>query len=100
MKCLDLWTETTRAEKNDLDWLKETQQLIKGHDNWVLWCEVVGWDHHGLLLDGINKDETPELSESISTASPSSPVMTHGRKLSGSSLLSPEQTIAESDMEE
>lgn len=100
VKCLDLWTETTRAEKNDFEWLRETQRLIRGHDNWVLWCEVVGWDHHGLPLEGIKKEDTPELSESISVSTEANPSTMHSRKASGSSLLSPEQTIEESEMEE
>lgn len=65
-KCTSLWTTTTRAEMNDLDWLKETQRLIKGQDNWTLWCEVVGWDSNDLLLDRSPK-QTPTKSDTMSS---------------------------------
>lgn len=69
-KCTSLWTGTTRAEMNDLEWLKKTQNLIKSQENWVLWCEVVGWDNSELLLDHSRPGDTRMMdSEPASTES-------------------------------
>lgn len=81
VKCLDLWTETTRAEKSDLEWLSQSQGLLRSHDNWALWCEVVGWDYQMPLLRQAMKHQATSPPES-----PKENVPLHSRIASGSSL--------------
>lgn len=82
VKCLDLWTETTRAEKADVDWLKESQHLLRSHDNWALWCEVIGWDHHVPLIHQSSKE-----NETLAPFEIPASIVSHSRKASGSSLV-------------
>ena len=72
---------------DDLQWLRKTQQLIKGQDNWTLWCEVVGWDSNEVLIESPEAHETATdeaVSPSLDNETLSPP--THSRGLSIGSL--------------
>lgn len=93
VKCLDLWTETTRAEKSDHEWLRLSQELLRTHENWALWCEVIGWNYQVPLASRSGDKEHAPLSPGAASKSS----LSHSRKQSGSSLAG---TAIEEELEE
>lgn len=115
-RCLQLWTETTRAEMDDNEWLCQTRNLLKGRSSpdWSLWCEIVGWDPTTPLI-GSSTPHTPQKEtfgfslggpESCGTGPPAMqflppPPNGHERRRStSSSLLEEKNTIVEEDESE
>ena len=90
---LHLWTEVTRADMGDNDWLVKTRKLLEGRSspNWSMWCDMVGFCEQAHPL--VSGPPSPAAS------SPRIPAtsLLHERRSSATSLF--DETIHEEEEE-